>query len=71
MTLFLKITRLGNCTGISFIDSTPLRVCHNKRIFNHKVFDGIATRDKSTMGIYLASSFISLLMTKEKLLILS
>ena len=52
MTLFLKMTRLGGCTGISFIDSTPLRVCHNKRIFNHKVFDGIATRGKSTMGYF-------------------
>ena len=39
MVLFLKMMRLGNCTGISFVDSTPIRVCHNNRIFNHKVFD--------------------------------
>jgi hypothetical protein len=52
MVIFLKMMRLGSCTGISFVDSTPIRVCHNKRIFNHKVFDGIATRGKSTMGYF-------------------
>ena len=36
--------------GISFIDATPLAVCHNKRIFNHKVFQGLATRGKTTKG---------------------
>lgn len=52
MVIFLKMMRLGSCTGISFVDSTPIRVCHNKRIFNHRVFDGIATRGKSTMGYF-------------------
>lgn len=52
MVIFLKMIRLGKCTGISIIDSTPLRVCNNKRIFNHKVFDGIAQRGKSTMGYF-------------------
>ncbi|CAN0586189.1 unnamed protein product [Ectocarpus sp. 12 AP-2014] len=50
MTLFLKTCCLGDCTGISFIDSTPVRVCKNKRIPNHKVFKGIATAGRSTMG---------------------
>ncbi|MDR2496990.1 MAG: transposase, partial [Tannerellaceae bacterium] len=27
---------LGKCTGISFIDSTPIRVCHIKREHIHK-----------------------------------
>jgi hypothetical protein len=52
MALFAKTICTGECTGISFIDSTPIRVCRNKRIFNHKVFDGIATRGKSTMGYF-------------------
>lgn len=52
MVIFLKMMRLGSCTGISIVDSTPLRVCNNKRIFNHKVFDGIAQRGKSTMGYF-------------------
>ena len=49
LCLYMK-TRLGQCTGVSFIDSTRLPVCHNKRIFTHKVFDGFATRGKSSMG---------------------
>lgn len=52
MVIFLKMMRLGSCTGISFTDATSLRVCNNKRIFNHKVFDGIAQRGKSTMGYF-------------------
>jgi hypothetical protein len=43
-------TRKGQCTGIAFIDSTPLRVCHNRRIASHKVFAGWATRGKTSMG---------------------
>lgn len=43
-------TRLGPCTGISFIDSTPLKVCHNLRINAHKVFRGLAKRSKTSTG---------------------
>lgn len=42
--------RKGRCTGISFIDSTPIQVCHNRRILQHKVFDGVAQRGKNSMG---------------------
>jgi hypothetical protein len=49
LTCFVEFCK-GECTGISIVDSTPFIVCHNKRIFNHKVFDGIAKRGKSTMG---------------------
>ncbi len=52
MTLFLRVMRAGSNTGISFIDSTPIRVCKNKRIYNHKVFKDIAQRGKSTMGYF-------------------
>ncbi|HWR95041.1 MAG TPA: IS982 family transposase [Flavobacterium sp.] len=52
MTMFLKTCCLGNCTGISFIDSTSVSVCKNKRIPRHKVFDGIAQRGKTTMGYF-------------------
>ncbi len=48
--LFIQYARKGECTGISFIDSTVLRVCHNKRIKCNKVFKGIAKIGKSTMG---------------------
>ena len=50
MALFLKQKCLGKCTGISFIDSTALKVCRNQRIHNHKVFKGLAERSKSSMG---------------------
>lgn len=40
----------GKCTGISFVDSTPLRVCKNQRIKQHKVFAGIAERGCCSMG---------------------
>ena len=30
LTLFIKKVLLGKCTGISFVDSTPLRVCKTK-----------------------------------------
>lgn len=41
---------LSQCTGISFIDATPLKICHNKRICSNKVFKDLARRGKSTMG---------------------
>jgi len=50
MTMFAKTCCLGSCTGISFVDSTPIRVCKNKRIKRNKVFKGIAEVGKSTMG---------------------
>ena len=42
MAVMLKMFCLGECTGISYVDSTILRVCKNKRIHNHKVFKGLA-----------------------------
>lgn len=52
MAVFLKTCCMGQCTGISYIDSTSISVCKNKRIPRHKVFDGIAQRGKSTMGYF-------------------
>jgi transposase len=39
----------GSCTGISFIDSISLKVCHNRRIRRHKVFQGLAVRGKTSV----------------------
>lgn len=47
---YLRTRCFGECTGISFIDSTPLVVCHNLRIQQHKVFAGLAQRGKSSTG---------------------
>lgn len=50
LALFIKKVLLGECTGISFVDSTPLRVCRNQRIHIHRTFKGIAQRGKCSMG---------------------
>jgi hypothetical protein len=50
LVLFLKLCRMGKCTGISFVDSTTLKACHIKREKQNKVFSGIATKGKSTIG---------------------
>jgi len=42
-------TRRVTSRGIAFVDSMPLRVCHNKRISVHKTFKGIAERGKTSV----------------------
>ncbi len=37
-------------TGIEFVDSTSIKVCHNLRIHRHKTLAGLACRGKGTMG---------------------
>lgn len=43
-------TLFGKPTGIAFIDSTKIAVCHIIRAKRNKVFNGIATHGKGTMG---------------------
>lgn len=47
---YLKNFRKGKCSGISFIDSTKLVVCHNRRINQHKMFKELADRGKDSVG---------------------
>ena len=49
LVLYLS-TCLGACSGTSFVDSTRLRVCDNKRISAHRVFAQEAGRSKTSMG---------------------
>jgi hypothetical protein len=50
MSVFLKSQCLGSCTGISFIDSTPIKACHIKREKQNKVFTGLAQKGQCSMG---------------------
>jgi len=50
MAIFLKTCCLGICTGVSFIDSTPLRACHISRELSNKVFKGLATKGQCSIG---------------------
>lgn len=50
MSIFLKRKALGSCTGISFVDSTTIDVCDNRRIQSNKVFKSLAQRGKSSTG---------------------
>jgi transposase len=47
---YFQKTCLGDCSGISFIDSTSIDVCVNQRIASHKVFAGLAERGKTSTG---------------------
>ena len=49
LSAYLK-SRRGQITGISYIDSCPIAVCKNIRIPRNKVFKGLASRGKSSLG---------------------
>ena len=43
LMFFLNLGAFGRCTGITFVDSTMIPVCHNLRKYANKVFKGIVT----------------------------
>ncbi len=46
---YFLTSRFGRCSGISFIDSTKISVCHNRRIWSHKVMAEFAARGKTSV----------------------
>lgn len=50
MMLFTKAWFLYDCTGVSVIDSSSIKVCNNKRISAHKTFKGLAQRGHTSVG---------------------
>ena len=42
--------QFGRCSGISFIDSTPVKICDNWRISQHYVFQLVMGRNKTSIG---------------------
>ena len=56
------------CTGISFIDSTPIRSCHIKREKQHKTFEEFAGKMKSTLGWFYGFKLHLIINDKGELL---
>nr|WP_239002389.1 transposase [Photorhabdus khanii] len=46
-------SRKEKSQGMAFIDSTKIAVCHNLRIPRNKVFERVAQRGKTSMGLSL------------------
>ncbi|MBD1845819.1 IS982 family transposase [Cyanobacteria bacterium FACHB-63] len=58
----------GWCSGISFIDSTSIKVCHNRRIKQHKVFENLAARGKTSVDWFFGFKLHLLLNDRGELL---
>jgi hypothetical protein len=58
----------ASCDGVSYIDSTAIKVCHIKREKRHKLFKGIASKSKSTMGWFYGFKLHIMTNTKGELL---
>ena len=67
LTFYLSVN-LGTCSGISFVDSTRLRVCDNKRISSHRVFAAAAERSKTSMGWFYGFKLHLLINDKGEIL---
>jgi hypothetical protein len=48
--MFVMSHCIGECTGISFIDSTKVAVCKNQRIKQHRQFKNIAQLGHTSTG---------------------
>jgi hypothetical protein len=66
--LLMILCALAKRSGISYMDSTPLPVCHYKRIYRHKVFKGFAARSKGTMGWFFGFKLHLIISEKGDLL---
>ena len=61
-------TQMGTTTGISFIDSTSIAVCHTKRASRNKVFKGIAKKGKTSVGWFFGLKLHLIVNDKGELL---
>lgn len=54
-TIFLAAflqPKMGKCSGISFVDATKIKVCHNLRIKQNKVFKNVGQRGHTSTGFF-------------------
>lgn len=68
LAMYLKFKAMGKCTGISFVDSTALPVCHNARIHQHKTFKNFAERGKTSVGWFYGFKLHLIINDKGELL---
>jgi hypothetical protein len=67
LLMYIEINK-GTETGIYYIDSTPLPVCKNQRINNHKTFKGIAERGKTSMGWFYGFKLHLIINDKQEIM---
>ena len=58
----------GPCRGISFTDSTSLKVCPNRRLAQHKVFQDLAARGKTSVDWFYGFKLHIVVNDREELL---
>lgn len=46
------LSRTGKHTGLYYLDSTKMVVCHNRRIYRNKVFKEISERGHCSVGFF-------------------
>ena len=68
LVVFIKKVLLETCTGICFVDSTPLRVCRNQRIQVYKTLEGLAERGKCSMGWFFGFKLHQIINDKDEIL---
>lgn len=66
LTLFLKTYCPANCTGISFVDSTPIRICKTSVLNEIKYLKESLIPANLQWGGVMALNFISSSMIKIK-----
>lgn len=49
LVFFLKLFAFRRCTGISFVNSTMIPVCHNLKRYTNKIFKELTTNVKGTI----------------------
>jgi hypothetical protein len=68
LALFSKLRSSNPCDGISFIDSFPLPISHQKRISSHKTFLGLAKRGKTSVGWFFGFKVHIIINTKGEII---
>ena len=58
----------GEVSGINFVSSNPLKMCHNTRIHSHKVSRGLAQRGKSSAGWFFGLKLHLIINDRSELL---